>query len=142
MKVITVKDIPDISESIVQTLLVDKTDEWSGASSYSEVQQNGSVLIVLNSTQSATRQTATLMEEICHILLGHQRNRISSDILGAPDYSRKIEHEAFGVGAAVLVPYVGLKYFLEEGLTIVEIAEHFGVSGALVKYRVRLLATF
>lgn len=136
MKVVTIKDIEEVPDDLVKTLLIDKSNHWSGASF--RLSQNGSTLIILNNSQSIERVNASLMEEICHVLLGHQQVRISMDLLGARDYSQRIESEAYGVGAAVLLPYVGLKRFYHEGLTDLEIAKRYNVSELLVQYRAKL----
>ena len=137
MQVISVKDLPNVSDDIAKILLIDKAGEWSGASS--GIMQDGTVFIVLNDTQSPQRRLATLMEEICHVLLGHRRNRLSADLLGARDYHQKIEAEAYGVGAAALVPFVGLQLLVEQGLSLAAVARHFGVTKLLVEYRLKII---
>ena len=49
-----------------------------------------------------------------------------------------IEEEAYSTGAAALLPYVALKRYIEEGKTSAEIARHFGVSRALVEFRLKI----
>jgi Zn-dependent peptidase ImmA (M78 family) len=56
----------------------------------------------------------------------------------ARDYNADIEEEAYSTGAAALVPYAGIKKFVEEGKTIAEIARHYNVSKALVEYRIKI----
>ncbi len=136
MTVVDIKNVPGISDQTVKTLLLERPDEWSGASSGKLA--NGLVLIVLNTTQSPQRRKATLMEEICHVLLGHQRNRLSAELLGSRDYDKKDEIEAYAVGAAVLVPLAGLSYFINQGISLTKIAHHYGVTKALVEYRIRI----
>lgn len=136
MRVIEIKELPNISDQTARTLLLEKACEWSGASSGKL--PDGSALIVLNMTQSPQRRKATLMEEICHVLLGHQRNRLSSDLLGSRDYNKKDETEAYGVGAAALVPFAGLCHFVAQGLSLAEIARHYDVTKPLIEYRVRI----
>mgnify|MGYP002381439667 CR=1 FL=1 len=136
MKVVTVKDVPGVSDELAKKLLVENAGAWSGASS-GEL-PDGSIIVVLNNTQVPQRCVATLMEEICHVLLGHQPNRLSADLIGARDYNHKNESEAYGVGAAALVPYVQLKQLLEEGLSAHQIARRFGVTESLIEYRCRL----
>jgi Zn-dependent peptidase ImmA (M78 family) len=136
MRVIEMKDLPNVSDQTARTLLLDKSGEWSGASSGKL--PDGSVLIVLNTTQSYLRRKATLMEEVCHVLLGHQRNRLSSDLFGSRDYNKKDEAEAYAVGAAALVPFAGLWHFLEQGLQSLEIARHYDVTKSLVEYRMQV----
>jgi hypothetical protein len=140
MKVIKIKDIPYISDQTVRALLLEKSDEWSGASSGKL--PNGLVMIVLNTTQSPHRRKATLMEEICHVLLGHKRTRLSFELIGpARDYNNKDETEAYAVGAAALVPFFGLSYFMKQEVSMLKIAQHYGVAKALVEYRARITGT-
>jgi Zn-dependent peptidase ImmA (M78 family) len=56
----------------------------------------------------------------------------------ARDYQAEIEEEAYGTGAAALVPYTALKRFVRQGRTSRDIARHFYVSRALVEYRIKV----
>jgi len=84
------------------------------------------------------------MEEICHVFLGHQTNRLSivtRDDRGKVmnrDYRKADEEEAYAVGAAALVPYASLKRMLLQGRTSTEIGLHFRVSPELVEYRMKV----
>jgi Zn-dependent peptidase ImmA (M78 family) len=84
------------------------------------------------------------MEVICHVFLGHQPNRIGIEAtdpkgnLRSRDYQQADEEEAYGVGAAALVPYATLKRFVYEGKTSPEIARHFQVSRELIEYRLKV----
>jgi hypothetical protein len=84
------------------------------------------------------------MEEICHVFLGHQPNRLSvvtKDSRGkvmARDYRKADEEEAYGVGAASLVPYASLRSLLRRGKNSREIANHFSVSRELIEYRMKV----
>jgi hypothetical protein len=84
------------------------------------------------------------MEEICHVFLGHQPNRLSivtKDARGkvmSRDYRKTDEEEAYATGAAALVPYAPLKRLLHEGKRAGDIAKHFHVSAELVEYRLKV----
>ena len=101
-------------------------------------------LVILNPGHGKSRTNATLMEEICHVFLGHQPNRIgivATDARGklaSRDYRKEDEEEAYGVGAAALVPFKTLRRFVYEGKTSQEIARHFHVSRELVEYRLKV----
>jgi Zn-dependent peptidase ImmA (M78 family) len=105
---------------------------------------NGRKLIILNPTHSPARHQATLMEEICHVFLGHKPSRLeikNQNKKGeeiARDYDEAMEEEAYSVGAAALVPYAGLRDFVRAGKTSREIARHFNVSRELVEYRLKV----
>ena len=125
-------------------------DAWSGGAA-SHTLPDGKKLIILNPTHGRNRQNATLMEEICHVFLGHKPSRLSVERrdkhgrIIARDYNESIEEEAYGTGAAALVPYAALRRMVESGRSSREIARHFYVSPALVEYRIkvsRLWATY
>lgn len=54
------------------------------------------------------------------------------------DYRKADEEEAYGVGAAAMVPYASLKKMLLQGKTAKEIGLHFRVSRELVEYRMKV----
>lgn len=134
---------PLLTEETKQHLLGDARDKWSGGAC-SQTLQDGRKLIILNPTHGKNRQNATLMEEICHVFLGHQPSRLAiktknkkGEVI-ARDYRPEIEEEAYAVGAAALVPFSGLRRMVFEGRTSREIARHFNVSRDLVEYRIKV----
>lgn len=134
---------PFLSEESKAHLLFDGKDSWSGGAC-SQVLPGGQKLIILNPTHGENRQNATLMEEICHVFLGHKPSRLAIESYNkqgkvvARDYQHEIEEEAYSVGAAALVPFAALKRFVERGKTSREIARHFNVSRELVEYRMKV----
>jgi hypothetical protein len=134
---------PFLSEESKAHLLFDGKDAWSGGAC-SQVLPDGKKLIILNPTHGENRQNATLMEEICHVFLGHKPSRLAIENQNkqgkviARDYHQEIEEEAYSVGAAALVPYSALKKMVERGKTSREIARHFNVSRELVEYRMKV----
>ena len=134
---------PFLTEETKEHLLKNAKDKWSGGAC-SQALPNGQKLIILNPTHGANRQNATLMEEICHVFLGHKPSRLSIKTRNkegkiiARDYHAEIEEEAYSVGAAALVPYSALKKFVERGQTSREIARHFNVSRDLIEYRIKI----
>lgn len=132
-----------LSQETIEELLARSKDKWSGGAA-SRVLPNGKKLIILNPTHSPLRHSATLMEEVCHVFLGHKPSRLAiskRDRHGnivARDYNADIEEEAYATGAAALVPYRGLKKMVEQGKTAAQIARHYGVSRALVEYRIKI----
>lgn len=139
--VLSFDEINGLSESTRQHLLGPAAEKWSGGACSLP---NGMKLVVLNPTHGPARTNATLMEEICHVFLGHQPNRLSivtKDERGkvmSRDYRKADEEEAYGVGAAGLVPYVSLKRLLSTGKTSSQIAARFRVSRELVEYRMKV----
>jgi hypothetical protein len=134
---------PSLSEQTKAHLIGEGKDMWSGGAA-SQPLPDGRKLIILNPTHGRNRHSATLMEEICHVFLGHKPSRLAierKDKHGkiiARDYDHEIEEEAYSTGAAALVPYLALKRFVDQGKTSREIARHFGVSRALVEFRIKI----
>jgi len=139
--VVSFDQIEGLSDSAREHLLGTAVDAWSGGAC---TLPDGVKLVILNPKHGRARTNATLMEEICHVFLGHQPNRLSvvtKDSRGrvmARDYKKADEEEAYGVGAASLVPFGSLKSLLRRGKNSREIASHFRVSRELVEYRMKV----
>ena len=139
----TFEEIQGLSPETLEQILNTAKDKWSGGAASIKL-PNGKKLVILNPTHAATRHKATLMEEISHVFLGHKPSRLAiegRDKQGntlARDYNADIEEEAYATGAAALVPYGGLKRFVESGKTAAEIARHYNVSRPLVEYRIKV----
>jgi Zn-dependent peptidase ImmA (M78 family) len=80
------------------------------------------------------------MEEFFHLWLGHRPTRLKlfSDANGKRDFDAVKETEAYGSGAASLVPYKALKGMIQEGRSAIGIADHFNVSSRLVEFRINV----
>ena len=134
---------PFLTEETKMHLLGEGKDKWSGGAC-SQALSDGRKLIVLNPTHGENRHNATLMEEICHVFLGHKPSRLAIENINkqgkpiARDYREADEEAAYSVGAAALVPYAALRLFVEKGKTSREIARHFNVSRELVEYRMKV----
>jgi hypothetical protein len=141
LMVVEFEQLKGLSERARQHLLGPASEAWSGGACSLP---DGMKLVILNPNHGPARTKATLMEEICHVFLAHQPNRLSvvtKDERGKVmnrDYRRADEEEAYGVGAAALVPYAALKRLLLQGKTSREIGVHFRVSRELVEYRMKV----
>jgi hypothetical protein len=141
--VVPYDQIEGLTEKTISHLLGEGKDMWSGGAASKKL-PDGRKLIILNPTHGKNRHNATLMEEISHVFLGHKPSRLAIENTNkqgkaiARDYNAEIEEEAYSTGAAALVPYTSLRRFVEEGRTSREIARHFGVSRALVEYRIKI----
>jgi hypothetical protein len=133
----------DLSQQTRDHLLGAAAEEWSGGAT-SRALPDGRKVVILNPTHGRARTNATLMEEICHVFLGHQANRlavIANDEHGktlARDYRKADEEEAYATGAAALVPYGALRRQILKGREATEIARHFRVSKDLIEYRLKV----
>lgn len=141
--VATFEHIEGLSEDTKRHLLEGGKDLWSGGAASAKL-PDGSRLIILNPTHGKNRHNATLMEEICHVFLGHKPSRLAINNTNkegktiARDYHAEIEEEAYGTGAAALLPYTAIRRMILDGRTVAEIARHFKVSRALVEYRLKI----
>lgn len=139
--VIKIEQLESLSVSAREHLLGPAAEAWSGGACSLP---DGRKLVILNPTHGPTRTNATLMEEICHVFLGHQPNKLSivtKDDRGkvmSREYRKTDEEEAYGVGAACLVPFASLKKLLFLGKSSRQIAAHFRVSRELVEYRMKV----
>lgn len=136
-------------------LLGAAADQWSGGAC-SRPLPNGWRLVILNPAHGRQRNRATLMEEVAHVFLGHQANRLAAitrdDQPGSPalrpgqspgrmlarDYNQADEEAAYAVGAAALVPFAALRRLVMDGRHAREIARHFRVSRQLAEYRIKV----
>lgn len=134
---------PFLTEETKDHLTGDGKNAWSGGAA-SHTLPDGRRLIILNPAHGKNRQNATLMEEICHVFLGHKPSRLAISTkdkdgqIIARDYNESIEEEAYSTGAAALVPYTALRQMVVQGKTSREIARHFNVSRALVEFRIKI----
>jgi hypothetical protein len=140
LRVVDLGEVQGVSDSALRELM--EGNGWSGG--VSPPLPDGSRLVFLNPSHSAERQAATLMEEISHVFLRHTPTKIHGvDIAPGErakfrDFNAAQEEAAYGVGAAALVPYFPLRRATEFGLDLGAVARHYGVSRALVEYRLKV----
>lgn len=141
--VVSFEEIKGLSREAREHLLGEGAGKWSGGA-HSRLLPDGRRLVILNPKHGRNRHHATLMEEVCHVLLGHQANRlaVTAEHENGPtlsrDYNEADEEEAYAVGAAALVPYTALRRLMLAGKTASQIARHFNVSRELVTYRLKV----
>jgi hypothetical protein len=92
-------------QSADQVLVRDK-HSWSGGV-FARPLPDGTRICILNSTHGPRRTKMTLMEEIAHIHLRHTPTSLMrlADGLRRREYNKAQEEEAYGVGAAALLPW-------------------------------------
>jgi len=117
--------------------------KWSGGVLPIEL-PDGMRISILNPTHTRGRHKSTLMEEIAHAYLKHQPTKLTFDsgALRARDFNKPLEKEAFGVGAAALLPWSTFFRRLDEGKTRIQIAEEYEVTEDLVRYRIQITGAF
>jgi len=112
---------------------------WSGGI-FPRPLPDGSFLCMLNPDDPPRRNRITLMEEICHRYFNHEPTKlvVREDGLLIRDFNDTQEKEAFGVGAAVLMPWSLFFPRLNVGMSSVELSEEFDVTTQLVEYRIKI----
>jgi hypothetical protein len=139
--VMDLKSVEGLSDESRKLLLGDNGKSWSGGAS--RPLPDGWRLVFLNPNHTRERQAATLMEEICHVILGHSPTRLmmseqTSKGIRFRNFDKNQEEVAYSVGAATLIPYFPLKHAVMAGLSADKIARRFAVSRNLVEYRIKV----
>jgi Zn-dependent peptidase ImmA (M78 family) len=100
---------------------------------------SGTPIIILNCGRPRRRRTATLMEELAHLVLGHRPSRLQRDpALGVlhRSYDSAQEAEAYDLGGALLLPKERIQQDVGAHVHAQEIADAHGCSEQLVMYRI------
>jgi hypothetical protein len=137
VKVWTPRDVPGITQPVLNQLLHDDPDGWSAVSCSS----NERVIVIYNPKHSGGRQNSDIAHELAHILLEHEPSRIVLSHDGAMvmrSFDPKQEEEANWLGWCILLPRAALVRAMSNRLEVEEIAEQWAVSRTLVEYRIRM----
>jgi hypothetical protein len=140
LRLVDLKSICDLlSRAVATQILVHGKDAWSGGV-YAQTLPDGTRICILNSEHNPRRLKTTLMEEIAHIHLKHKPTGLVRSVNGMcmRSYDRAQEEEAFGVGAAALIPWSALFPAINTGVTIDQLVERYELSGELVRYRIQI----
>ena len=107
-------------------VLVKDKDGWSGGV-FARPLPDGNRVCILNSTHGARRTKITLMEEIAHVHLKHKPTGLmrSADGLRMRSYDKTQEEDAYGVGAAALLPWASFFQAINRGATVNELAGEY-----------------
>lgn len=96
-------------------------------------------LIVHNDAHSRQRQASDLAHELAHALLQH-RPHAAFDALGCRVWREVEEAEAEWLAGALLVSEDAALAVVRRGLTILEAARAYGVSEAMMRFRLNVTA--
>lgn len=126
-KVLTPEQFSSLETKHLDALLAN--DSWSAAVLCPEP-----LLIVHNPGHALTRRESNLMHELGHVLLKHAMVEFESKT-GLPVRHQKDEDEATYLGGCLQIPQRGLFWAVQQGMSLSQIAEHFGASKDMVKFR-------
>jgi hypothetical protein len=131
--------LEDFSEADKQHVLVTARDCWSGGVLPVPL-PDGRCICILNPYHPRKRNRITLMEEIVHKYRSHVPTGLHEVMPGlrTRTYNTAQESEAYGVGAAALLPWTTFYHMLDAGTPVAEIAEAYDVSEQLVEYRIKI----
>ncbi|HMM40983.1 MAG TPA: ImmA/IrrE family metallo-endopeptidase, partial [Thermomicrobiales bacterium] len=120
-------------EHIEQLLMIDSWG-WSAVT----VPVGDWSLIICNTSHPPDRFESDVMHELSHLLCGHKAARIV-DIDGLPfplrEFNSDQEDEAIWHAGCLQIPRPALLWALRRGMDNESIADHFGASEHLVRYR-------
>jgi Zn-dependent peptidase ImmA (M78 family) len=119
-----------VSPGALRRFLVDAPGDFSALTVILGDQR----LIVENPTHAAGRRTNSVAHELSHLLLGHDPTR--STVLGKGRlWDRDQEDEADWLAGELLVPREAALRIVRSGTPEAQAAEHYGVSLALLRWR-------
>lgn len=137
VRVTTPTGIPTLSDAARRQLLETDPDSWSAVT----LVRGDTGLVVLNSAHSEARQRSSLAHELAHLILNHAADATR---LGEPgllfrgSFDREQEEEATWLAGCLLVPRDGLLAARRQTASEEGLARRFGVSGDLVRWRLRV----
>ena len=113
-------------------------NSWSGGVLPKPL-SDGTLLCILNPMHSERRNKITLMEEISHSYLKHEPSQLLiMESLHARSHNKFQEEEAYGVGAAALIPWETFFKKLDAGNSVNDLAEFYKVTKDLIEYRIKV----
>ncbi len=132
------EDIPDISSSCLDVLLVDDPDSWSAIT----ISISTKSAIVINSSHSVGRTGSNLMHELSHVILGHEAARVDvskDNLLLLSTYDKKQEDEANWLAGCMLLPREALVHIRRNNVTNAKVKKDYFVSEQMLNYRMRIM---
>lgn len=133
----TPHDVPDLPQNVLNQLTRVDPRGWSAVT----VMQDGNAVIIYNPRHSLGRQASDILHELAHLILGHEPAKLIMSHDGSfvmRSYDQKEEEEANWLAWSLLLPREGLLACKRENLTVFEIADRFGVTESLVKFRIQV----
>lgn len=132
---LTPKEVANTDPAHLKQLLEVDVDGWSAMT----LATNGKNTVIFNPKHSAGRQASDIMHELAHLLAKHDRSKLiispTGDILRS--FDEKQEDEANWLGGCLLLPRDALLNVKRNRMTDQQIIERYGVSAALLSWRVR-----
>jgi hypothetical protein len=137
VRVWTPSDVPGLSADTMAVLL---RNDGTTPSCWSAVTLvvGATVVVILNSSHSAGRQSSDLMHELAHRIRGHRAQEIDvseEGLMLLRDYERLYEEEADWLAGCLLLPRTALLSIKKKRLESAEATQVYGVSQSMLSYR-------
>lgn len=135
LKIILVQpaDIPDMPAELLHEVLNGSSEHWSAITFYD---RSARPVIIHNPKHAPCRQESDLMHETAHILSKHPPAKIVPlGDFAFRTYDQTQEKEAEWLGACLQITREGLLWAIRQRMNNQQIAQLFGASEALVRFR-------
>ena len=137
IRLLTPKDILQITNELLNVLLITGRNSWSAAIFV----KNDQHFIIHNPTHSNFRQESDLMHEIAHLICGHELKDLETAIKGCMlplrKYDKDQEDEAEWLGSCLQLPQKALFYHYKiKKMKEEQISKLFNASAQMVRYRI------
>ena len=133
----TPRDVPGLPPEILSQLLDRDPTGWSAVTQ----EIDGDIVVIYNPRHSSGRQASDITHELAHLLLEHAPGKVILSADGAlvmRSYDPKQEDEANWLAWTLLLPRLALLHAARSGMDVAQIAETYGVSETLVRFRMRI----
>jgi Zn-dependent peptidase ImmA (M78 family) len=135
VKVWKLENVPGLSIAALSHLSSVNGNEWSAVT----ISSNNQIIIIVNPTHSAARQSSDLMHELAHILKKHEDSQVFLSETGYAlrSFNEKQEAEADWFAGTLLLPRTALSYCTYHNVPLTQILSDYAVSRDLYNYRLR-----
>jgi Zn-dependent peptidase ImmA (M78 family) len=133
----TPRDIRGMSQEHLAQLLQKDISGWSAVTVVTESDS----IIIYNPAHSQGRIASDIAHEVAHLILEHEPTKLVLSQDGGlvmRSFNAKQEEEANWLGWCLLLPREALVSSLKRQLSVTEIADSFGISQTLVKFRMQM----
>ena len=137
VRVVSPFDYPDLDAEVRAQLLDRDPSGWSAAT----LVVGDTAIVVFNPKHSAGRKASDVIHELAHIMLEHDPATVvfSQDgQMATRTFDQKQEDEANWLGWTLLLPRVALMAARRRRMPTRAIAQEYGVSETLVRYRLQV----
>jgi Zn-dependent peptidase ImmA (M78 family) len=129
------EQLTELPGDVRSRLLQSHSDTWSAIT----VSDGNMHLIVLNPMHAATRSNSSLAHEIAHVILGHEPSMMfvtPKSGVALRTHNKEQEDEANWLAGCILLPRDALLHIRRLGLPDVQVCMEYGVSPAMLRFRI------